>query len=267
MFFRCLLWAKPGAACLFQPGWVWECFSPSLPLHLTQKMFENPRFLPSPASPTLGNRRLKEEQTKVSLCSGQLMGHEAATPPLLLLPSQESSLPIFCSSSRHVKGLLGVAVTSKPGLRAVFINYPSCRTHLSPLLCPWSVHSLLGFIGCRGDKDREKGTAGISLPCSSALVCSLLPQNHLASLLESEFPFSQCLCGIRHSRTLLHMQEASFNLKQCHCTGVSPRNRGWQVVHFQNPLQKQGPDLTSSWSTAFLGGRRDGTGTDLFSDQ
>lgn len=44
------------------------------------------------------------------------MGHEAATPPLLLPPSRESGLPIVCSGSRHVKGLLGVAVTSKPGL-------------------------------------------------------------------------------------------------------------------------------------------------------
>lgn len=101
---------------MFQPGWVWERFPPPLPLHLTQKMFENPRFLPSPASPTLGNRRLKEKQTKASLCSGELMGHEAATPPLLLLPSLESGLPIVCSSSSHVKGLLGVSVTSKPGL-------------------------------------------------------------------------------------------------------------------------------------------------------
>lgn len=114
---RCLLWAKPGSACLFQPGWVWERFPPPLPLHLSQKVFENPRFLPSPAiSPALGNRRLKEKQTKAPLCSGELMGHEAATPPLLRLPSRESALPIVCSSSRHVKGLLGVAVTSKPGL-------------------------------------------------------------------------------------------------------------------------------------------------------
>lgn len=171
--FRCLLQAKPGTACLFQPGWVWECFPLFLPLHLTQKMFENPRFLLSPASPTLGNRRLKEKQTKASLCSGELMGHEAATSPLLLLPSQESGLPIVCCSSRHIRAsLVGCHIQARA--EGCFYQLSKLRTHLSPLLCPWSVHSLLGFDGCRGDKAREKGTAGISLPCSSALVCSLL---------------------------------------------------------------------------------------------
>lgn len=103
-------------ACLFQPGWMREISPPPLPLHLTQKMFENPRFLPSPASPPLGNRRLKEKQTKASLCSGELTGRGAATPPLLLLPSRGSGLPIVCRSSGHVKGSFGLAFTSAQGL-------------------------------------------------------------------------------------------------------------------------------------------------------
>lgn len=92
VFLRRGFCSGPRQHCLFQPGWVWERFPPPLPLHLTQKMFENPRLLPSPASPALGDRRLKEKQTKASLCSGELMGHEAATPPLVLLPSWESGL-------------------------------------------------------------------------------------------------------------------------------------------------------------------------------
>lgn len=117
---RFLLWAKASTAhtpaCSFQPGWVQEIFPPALPLPLTQKMFENPRFLPSPASPPVGNGRLKEKQTKASLCSGGLTGRGAATPPLLLLLSRGSGLPVVCSSSGRVKGFFGVAFTSKQGL-------------------------------------------------------------------------------------------------------------------------------------------------------
>lgn len=171
---RFLLLAKASTAhspaCLFQPGWVREIFPPPLPLHLTQKMFENPRFLPSPASPPLGNGRLKEKQTKASLCSGELTGRGASTPPLLpLLPSRGSSLPIVYSSSRHVKGFLGVVFSSKQGLGLIerlliLIMWIVVRAWVLCCACGL-LCSLLCVDGRGGYKAGGKGTAGIFLSC------------------------------------------------------------------------------------------------------